>query len=391
MRTVLLTEKIDDSGPALLREKGFEVIEGWTLSEEQLKGRAETVEAILVRTNRISSEQILSMPNLKIISKHGVGCDTIDVACARSRNITVAIASDANAQSVVEHTFMFMLNMAKNSVYMDQVVRSDYSQRTNIKAFDLGARTLLVLGYGRIGTRVSRLASSFGMTVLVCDEKFDLGVSEVDGFEIIHDLDEGLARSTFLTIHIPLTDKSANLIDKDRLLKMPKGSYLVNCARGGIVDEQALTELTHSGHISASAFDVFSVEPITADNPLLSAKNTQLSPHAAAFTAESLRRMSVAGDIEKEHQSSLRTIRQVPPWTLPPSSSQVSAVWVVLGPNKHTSGQAVESTWPSSMPMNGVLRPGKGSTSYDLATPSTRSGVQHCHRWLNSACEDCHP
>ena len=98
---------------------------------------------------------------------------------------------------------------------------------------------------------------------------------EVDGFEIIHDLDEGLARSTFLTVHIPLTDKSANLIDKDRLLKMPKGSYLVNCARGGIVDEQALTELTHSGHISASAFDVFSVEPITADNPLLSAKNTQ--------------------------------------------------------------------------------------------------------------------
>ena len=292
MRTVLLTEKIDDSGPALLREKGFEVIEGWTLSEEQLKGRAEKVEAILVRTNRISSEQILSMPNLKIISKHGVGCDTIDVACARSRNITVAIASDANAQSVVEHTFMFMLNMAKNSVYMDQVVRSDYSQRTNIKAFDLGARTLLVLGYGRIGTRVARLASAFGMTVLVCDEKFDLGVSEVDGFEIIHDLDEGLARSTFLTVHIPLTDKSANLIDKDRLLKMPKGSYLVNCARGGIVDEQALTELTQSGHIAASAFDVFSVEPITVDNPLLSAKNTQLSPHAAAFTAESLHRMS---------------------------------------------------------------------------------------------------
>ena len=292
MRTVLLTEKINDSGPVLLREKGFEVIEGWTLSEGQLEGWAEKIEAILVRTNRISSEQILSMPNLKIISKHGVGCDTIDVACARSRNITVAIASDANAQSVVEHTFMFMLNMAKSSVFMDQVVRSDYSKRKNIKAFDLGARTLLVLGYGRIGTRVSRLASSFGMTVLVCDEKFDRGLSEVDGFEIIHDLDEGLARSTFLTIHIPLTDKSANLINKDRLLKMPKGSYLVNCARGGIVDEQALTKLTQSGHIAASAFDVFSVEPITADNPLLSAKNTQLSPHAAAFTAESLHRMS---------------------------------------------------------------------------------------------------
>ena len=292
MRTVLLTEKINDSGPALLREKGFEVVEGWALSEEQLEGLAQKIEAILVRTNRISSEQILSMPNLKIISKHGVGCDTIDVACARSRNITVAIASDANAQSVVEHTFMFMLNMAKNAVYMEQIVRSDYSQRRNIQAFDLGARTLLVLGYGRIGTRVARLASAFGMTVLVCDEKFDPDASEIDGFEIIHDLDEGLARSTFLTIHVPLTDKSANLINKNRLLRMPKGSYLVNCARGGIVDEQAVTELTHSGHIAASAFDVFSIEPIAADNPLLSAKNTQLSPHAAAFTAESLHRMS---------------------------------------------------------------------------------------------------
>ena len=292
MKTVLVTEKVHQAGPDLLRQNGFEVIEGWTLSADELSARAEDIEAILVRTNRISSEQILSLPNLKVISKHGVGCDTIDVACARSQNITVAIASDANAQSVVEHTFMFMLNMAKNPVYMDRVVRTDYSQRTHIKAFDIGARTILVLGYGRIGARVAALARAFGMTVLICDEKFDAGVSEVDGFELVHDLNEGLKRSTFLTLHIPLTDKSANLIDKDKLLQMPKGSYLVNCARGGIVDEKALAELTGSGHIAASAFDVFSVEPITADNPLLEADNTQLSPHAAAFTAESLYRMS---------------------------------------------------------------------------------------------------
>lgn len=292
MKTVLVTEKIHEAGPDLLREKGFDVIEGWRVSAEDLASRSEEIDAILVRTNRVSSEQILSMPNLKVISKHGVGCDTIDVACARSQDITVAIASDANAQSVVEHTFMFMLNMAKNPVYMDQVVRTDYSRRATIKAFDIGARTLLVLGYGRIGTRVAALARAFGMTVLICDEKFEPGVREVDGFEVVHDLNEGLRRSTFLTLHIPLTDKSANLIDKDRLFLMPKGSYLVNCARGGIVDEEALAELTLSGHIAASAFDVFSVEPIVQDNPLLGADNTQLSPHAAAFTAESLYRMS---------------------------------------------------------------------------------------------------
>ena len=161
MKTVLVTEKIHQAGPDLLRQNGFEVIEGWTLSADELSARAEDIEAILVRTNRISSEQILSLPNLKVISKHGVGCDTIDRR-ARSQNITVAIASDANAQSVVEHTFMFMLNMAKNPVYMDHVVRTDYSQRTHIKAFDIGARTILVLGYGRIGARVAALARALG-------------------------------------------------------------------------------------------------------------------------------------------------------------------------------------------------------------------------------------
>ena len=168
-------------------------------------------------------------------------------------------------------------------------MRSDYSKRKNIKAFDLGARTLLVLGYGRIGTRVSRLASSFGMTVLVCDEKFDLGVSEVDGFEIIHDLDEGLARSTFLTVHIPLTDKSANLIDKDRLLKMPKGSYLVNCARGGIVDEESLFDALKNQQIAGAALDCFEDEPVTERHRFGELENVILAPHSIAWTAELFR------------------------------------------------------------------------------------------------------
>ena len=128
--------------------------------------------------------------------------------------------------------------------------------------------------------------------VIIADEKFSPETKQQDGFEIIHNLDEGLSQADFLTLHVPLTDKTHHLFTKERLLKMPKGGFVINCARGGIVDEGAVRELTKAGHLGGAGFDVFSVEPIVADNPLLEAERCWLSPHTAAFTAESLERMS---------------------------------------------------------------------------------------------------
>ena len=292
MAYVLVTEIMDPSGSDALRQAGHKVIEGWTLGEDELASYYSEIEGIMVRTNKVSAETMAKMPKLKIVSKHGVGCDNIDVTYARAHNITVAIAADANADSVAEHTLMFMLMMAKNPREMDRVVREDYSLRKNTKAIDIGVRTVLVVGYGRIGMRVARLCRTFGMTVLVNDTKFADHVSEIDSFEIVHDIDDALSRIDILTVHVPLTDQTASLIGHERLSKMPAGGYVVNCARGGIIDEVAIRDLTQLGHLAGAAFDVFSVEPILPDNPILEAKNTLLSPHTAAFTAEGLQRMS---------------------------------------------------------------------------------------------------
>lgn len=293
MHTILITEPVHEEGIHLLAKANYTLLKGWEMDLEAVMARALEIEAVLVRTNAITAAMMQIMANLKIISKHGVGCDTIDVAYAREHNITVAIAADSNAPSVAEHTMMFILNCAKKPQQMDNIVRADYAKRASINAFDIGGRTVFVFGYGRIGRRVAALCQAFNMEVLVHDINFAPDQTEIDGYEIIHRLDDGLARANVLSVHTPLTNKTKNIINQDRLLKMPPGSYVINCARGGIVDERAVRELTKTGHLAGAGFDVYSAEPIKADNPLLGAENTWLSPHSAAFTAESLRRMSL--------------------------------------------------------------------------------------------------
>ena len=292
MAKVLVTEPVHENGLALLKKNNFTLIPKWELNEAELASHYDSIEAIFVRIGTLTAEFMAKMPNLKIVSKHGVGCDTIDVAYARANDITVAITSDGNAPSVAEHTLMLMLNCAKTPHHMDSVVREDYRTRTSIKAFDIGARCVFVFGYGRIGTRVAALCKAFGMRVIIADEKFSPTAKDKDGFQIIHNLDKGLEQADFLTLHVPLTDKTHNLFTKERLLKMPKGGFVINCARGGIVDEGAVRDLTKTGHLGGAGFDVFSIEPIVANNPLLKAERCWLSPHTAAFTAESLERMS---------------------------------------------------------------------------------------------------
>ena len=292
MACVLVTEIMDPSGTSILTDAGHDVIEGWTLPADKLVARYPDIDAIMVRTNKIPADMMAQMPNLKIVSKHGVGCDNIDVTYVRANNIAVAIAVDANADSVAEHTLMFMLMLAKNPHEMDRVVREDYSLRKETKAVDIGARTVLIVGYGRIGTRVARLCATFGMNVLIHDTKFTGTETKIDGYEVVHDIDEALSRSDILTVHIPLTNQTASLFGHNKLRMMPAGSYVVNCARGGIIDEAAIRDLTQTGHLAGAAFDVFSHEPILPENPILEAKNTLLSAHTAAFTSEGLERMA---------------------------------------------------------------------------------------------------
>jgi len=293
MAQVYLTENIHENGIALLELAGHSVLCGWMLSEQEKQAVLPSVEAILVRIGEVPKEMISSCPQLKIIAKHGVGCDNIDVALARKRGIELAISAGANNCSVAEHTLMLMLAGAKNLFMMDHVVRNDYSERTKLRAFEIAGKSVLIVGYGRVGRTVAGLCRAFGMTVRINDIMFEAGQTECDGFEIVHDLKDGLAKTDILTLHLPLTDTSQNMFDFQMMMCLPQGSLLINCARGGIVVESDLADLLKQGHLKAAGVDVFSEEPIIADNPLLTAPNMVFSPHAAAYTAESIEQMGV--------------------------------------------------------------------------------------------------
>lgn len=292
MAQVYLTENIHQTGIDLLQNAGHQLHFGWCLSEAEKAELWPQIDAILVRTAKIPAEIIEACPQLKVISKHGVGCDNIDVALARDKNIQLAIAAGANMQAVAEHTIMLLLAAAKNLFWMDETVRTDYTKRGQTDAIEVAGRSILIVGYGRIGKIVAHLCRILGMNVRVNDICFTPEMQEIDGFEIAHDLRAGLNVSDVLSLHLPLTDVSENMIDSEMLSCLRPGGIVVNCARGGIVVEQDLADALSSGHLRAAAVDVFSEEPITADNPLHHAPNLILSPHAAAFTHEALEKMA---------------------------------------------------------------------------------------------------
>ena len=291
-RRVLLTEPVHEIAVETLTEGGAcEVVRGWRLSEAEMSAALANVEGILVRIAKIPAAMIDAAPKLSVIAKHGVGCDNIDQAAARARGITLAIASDANARSVAEHTLMFILGLAKNLGAMDHAVRQDYSRRLETRVVDVAGRRVLILGYGRIGRLVAPLCRAFGMEVMLHDLLLEPG-GTADGYEVAPSLEDGLGQADFLTVHVPLTDLTRGMIGRAELSRMKPGSFVVNCARGGIVDEAALAEATAEGHLGGFASDVFSEEPIRPGNPLLSIAPSLLTPHSAALSEEAVQRMA---------------------------------------------------------------------------------------------------
>lgn len=291
MFNVLVIEKVHDAGLEIIRNApNLTLIEGWTLSPEEWERMLPTVDAMLVRISPVPAEMINAAPNLKVIAKHGVGCDNIDLETCRARGITVAIAADANASSVAEHTLMMILGLAKNLGTMDGAVRRDYSKRMTTRVVDVAGRRILVLGYGRIGKLVAPLCRAFGMEVVLHDKL--LQSATCDGYEVAQTLADGLDGADFLTVHVPLTPETKGFVGREELSRMNPGAFVVNCARGGIVDEAALRDLMETGHLGGVASDVFSAEPILPDNPILEIEGSLLTPHSAALSEESVRRMA---------------------------------------------------------------------------------------------------
>lgn len=296
MSTIVLTEAIDQAGIDLLaarRDLRLVIAEP---GHHAFEAALPVAVAIGVRVARLDRDLLSRAPNLRVAAKHGVGYDNIDVAYLATRGIPVTVTADANSVSVAEHTMTLMLAAAKHLREYDAAVRQgEWEFRKSARAVELAGRRALVVGYGRIGRRVAVLCRAFGLDVLVHDiSARALEEAAAAGHSCFAELDAGLAQADLLTLHVPLTARSAMLIDAARLARLPRGAIIVNCARGGILDEEALARALTEGAVGAAALDVFEQEPFRRAHSLAGFDNVVLTPHSAATTQEGARAMAVA-------------------------------------------------------------------------------------------------
>ena len=253
------------------------------------------IDAFIVRVSRVDRQLIERAHRLKIVARHGVGLDNLDLPALAEKGIIATDVGLANMPAVLEHTFGFMFMLAKQFNYYDDGIRSNrYQEAKNSRmAFELMGKTLLIIGLGRIGSQVARIANALGMRCLGVDiAKTDDEIRTM-GCEPVTDWRARLGEVDFLTLHCPKTEQTIGMVGTEEFARMKKSARLINCARGGLVDEAALIKALETGQIAAAALDVQVREPMPANDALLGATNLVLSPHAAAATEESVRRRAL--------------------------------------------------------------------------------------------------
>jgi D-3-phosphoglycerate dehydrogenase / 2-oxoglutarate reductase len=261
---------------------------------------APTVEAALVRAETIDGDRIRSAPRLRIVARHGVGTDNVDLAAAAACGVVVTTTPGANARAVAEHTFALMLEVARRtSVAAARVRAGVWSEgKTDLVGRELHGRTLLLVGGGGIPRLVAPIAAAFGMTVLVADPYLDADAAAGFGATLV-ELDAGLRAADVVSLHVPLTDETEHLLDAARLDLLRPAAIVVNTSRGGIVDERALLERLRDGRLAGAGLDVIEAERVDMNDPLphsatdLAAPGLVVTPHIAGQTEESLRQVGL--------------------------------------------------------------------------------------------------
>ncbi|HVS39521.1 MAG TPA: phosphoglycerate dehydrogenase [Gemmataceae bacterium] len=289
MPRVLISDKLESAGLDLLRQAGFELDERDGLKGAELKAALQAADAVIVRSGTTITAELLESPGkLRAIARAGVGVDNIDVATATRKGVVVMNTPGGNTVSTAEHTVALLMALARHIPAGDAHVRSALAkwQRTTFVGAQLAGKTLGVVGLGRVGREVARRAAGLEMKVLGFDPFLAPAAAGQIGVEALSDLDSLLRRVDFLTVHTPLTDETRDLIGARQLGLMKPGARVVNCARGGIVNEQALADALQSGRLAGAALDVFVQEPPPADHPLLKLPNVVFTPHLGASTVE---------------------------------------------------------------------------------------------------------
>ncbi len=291
---VLIPQDITDAGKDYLRENGCEVIIGSASDTDTIIREVADCDAILARTALYPKAVIDAAPKLKVIGRHGIGVDNIDVQHCTEQGIYVTFAPHSNANSVAEHTMYLMLACARNAMLIDEEFRNgNFEIRNKVKGMDLEGKTLGLIGMGRIGQMVAKKATlGFGMKVIAFDpyikpENAPEGVTLVDSNKAVFE------QADFVSLHTPATPETKKSVGMEQFKQMKKGAFLINAARGEVVNEADLIAALEQGEIRGAALDVFEVEPPAKDNSLLKMRNVIPTPHNAALTQESMDRMGL--------------------------------------------------------------------------------------------------
>ncbi|MBR9841479.1 hydroxyacid dehydrogenase [Salipiger thiooxidans] len=296
-KTILVTgPDLDPAAAQLVADHGYETMhtpayaDGAVISEYLQKTGAE---GIVSRMGRLDAAVMDAAPQLKVISKHGVGVDNIDIQAAADRGIPVLVATGANAVSVAEHAIALLLATVKRLLPLDEGLRAGRWEKPGFAGREIAGSTMGLMGMGAIAQATGRMAKGLGLTLAgydpyAPDSAFaDLGVTRCDTVE------ELLAQSDILSLHCPLTDQTRGLLNADSIARMPKGAYVINTARGGLIDEPALVAAIRSGHLAGAGLDTFAVEPPAADHPFFALPEIVLTPHIGGVTRQAGARVGV--------------------------------------------------------------------------------------------------
>ena len=294
MKKILVIQPIHEEGINLLKDNSnfeYEVVDN--VDTEFLKSKIKDCDGISIRTAKLSGDVIEAANNLKIISRHGVGYDNIDLEVSKKKDITLAITATANAVAVAEHVMFMILNISKRGSLYDKTVKSGkFNERNKLpKTVELWNKNILIAGFGRIGQALIKRCLGFEMNVFVFDPFVSKEFIEKRGGTKVDNLSETSKDMDAMSLHIPLNDETKNIINYELLKSMKKNCIIINAARGGIVNEVDLDRALNENLIFGAGLDVFETEPPAENNPLLKNKKVFLSPHTAAFTEECMTRM----------------------------------------------------------------------------------------------------
>ncbi len=296
---VLITDKINESAGKII-ERVAEVDFLPTMTEDELIKIIPQYEALMVRSQtKVTAKIIEAGKNLKIIGRAGVGVDNIDVEAATQKGIIVVNSPDGNTMAAAEHTIALMLAMARNIAPAATSTKQGKWDRSKFTGCELYKKTLGIIGLGKIGSHVAEVALALGMKLVVFDPFASKEIVEKMGADYVSSLDEFWPKCDFITVHVPKTKDTINLINKDSIAKMKKGVRLVNCARGGIINEKDLKDAIEAGQVAAAAIDVYENEPNITECPLVNCDgNIVLTPHLGASTTEA--QLNVAIDVAEQ-------------------------------------------------------------------------------------------